>query len=45
MTSPEDVKGFNLKNNQELKNFATLSQKLHSFFSRGDKGLKSISSY
>ena len=51
MTSPEDVKGFNLKNHQELKNFAKLSQKLHSFFSRGsispppplgDKGLNLV---
>ena len=35
MTSPGDVKGFNLKNHQELKNFVKLTQKLHHIFSRG----------
>ena len=39
MTSLGDVKGFNLKNLQELKKLHT--RKLHHIFSRGgDKGLK-----
>ena len=38
MTSPEDVKGFNLKNHQELKKFAKLTQKLrHIFLREGER--------
>ena len=38
MTSAEDVKGFNLKNHQDLKNFAKHPQTLHPIFSWGIKG-------
>ena len=42
MTSPGDAKGFNLKNHQELKKFAKLTQKIHHIFSREIKGQPSM---
>ena len=35
MTLLGDVKGFNLKYHQELKNFAKVTRKLHHIFLRG----------